>query len=70
MAEKRDAVCDALEGFLNILNKRTGRAHEEKGPPKDGLLVLIRKKKKKGGVLAGGQAAKAEASTKPILMEK
>lgn len=47
---KRDAVCDALESFLSILNRRTGRgAAAEPEKPKDGLLVLIRRKKKKPG---------------------
>ncbi len=49
MDKKRDAVSDALESFLKILNKRTGRGAEEKGK---GLLVLIRKKKKKAGGVA------------------
>ena len=58
--QKRDAVSDALEGFLKILNKRTGRASADRGP---GLLVLIRKKKKKGGALlaSASQALKGEA---------
>lgn len=54
---KRDAVCDALESFLSILNRRTGRgAAAEPEKPKDGLLVLIRKRKKKSGSPPAGSA--------------
>lgn len=63
---KKDAVCDALESFLSILQKRTGRGAATEGEkPRDGLLVLIRKRKKKAALSASGGAVDADAAAKP-----